>query len=577
VDLDIQGNVTATGRSRALSLIFFFIVIFSLLVLRLIFLQLIMHEFYIEKAKDQRQRTITLAPDRGDIFDRSGNILATSINSFSLVATPADIKDKYSTASIIANTLKINRGEVYNKLISKKPFVWIKRKLEKPIAQKIMDKKLEGLSVREETKRVYPKRKLASQIVGFVGVDNEGLAGLELSFDRYLKGQAGELLMEKDVSGRDIITSNIRSLKDKSDGMNITLTIDEPTQYVAETAIKKAVKENNAKGGSVIVMDIKNGEILAIATYPDFDPNEYQKSDPATWGSRIVTDVYEPGSTFKLITVASGIDEGVITKNSLIYSPDTLIIGGRTIKNSHKLDFKTHNLTVSQILEQSVNTGAAQISIKMGKDRFSRRLKEFGFGEFTGIGLPGESRGILYEPSKWNKPDIAMMAFGQTIAVTPVQLIVSMASLVNGGVKLKPILVKKIESPDLNFIKVYANEGGSRVISEKTSKDMLDLTEDVVENGTGKPAKIDGFRVGGKTGTAQKSAPGGGYLEGHYRSSFVGVLPLSDPRIITLVIVDDPYPVYWGERVAAPVFRDVSEFVVRRLNIVPDKQNKAVI
>jgi len=374
------------------------------------------------------------------------------------------------------------------------------------------------------------------------------------------------------------LTSNLRVLQSPTNGMNLTLTIDEPIQYKAETEIRKAVEGSHAISGSAIVMDIKSGEILALASYPDFDLNDYQKYRENVWYNRAVTDVYEPGSTFKLVTVSSAIEEGVISKNTTVYCPDSIKLGGRIINNSHRTKFDTKNLSIKEILRESVNTGAVQIALKLGKEKFYKHIKDFGFGDYTGIGLFGESRGILSEPASWKRSDIGMMSFGQSIAVTPVQLISSLSSIANGGIMMKPHLVKRIEGDDANFLKVFAPEERRRAVSSRTAGDMLELCEDVVENGTGRLAKIPAFRVGGKTGTAQKPRPGGmGYMEGHYVSSFIGFAPMDAPQIAVLVVLDDPKPVYWGELVAAPVFRRVAEYSLRRLNIAPDKKESSVI
>ncbi len=568
----------ASASKRALKLLYLSLLFALIIASRLFYLQIVEHQFYTDLSYDQRLRIITLSPDRGDIFDRNGNVLATSINAYSVGAFPSEVMTKEAVASTLSVILKDNKASILKKLNSDKPFVWIKRKIEEPLAKKIIEKNIPGIAMLPEKKRVYPGSKLASSVVGFVGLDNQGLSGIEYSFDPYLKGEEGSLTTERDLRGRDIMTSNLRELKAPTNGMTLTLTIDETVQYKAESEIKKAVQTSNAKSGSVIVMDVKSGEILALASYPDFDPNDYQKYKQDEWNNRVVKDVYEPGSTFKLVTVASGLENGVITKNSLVYCPDKLELGGRVIKNSHESKENNHYLPVSEILRESINTGAANIAIKMGKDRFFRSIKDFGFGDYTDVGLPGESRGILNDPSTWNKPDIATISFGQTIAVTPIQLLSSISALANGGRRVKPILVKKIESVDTDFIRMFVAEDRGQVVSPQTAKDMMAFCEDAVENGTGHLAKIPFFRVGGKTGTAQKHKEGSaGYIPGHYISSFIGFTPMSDPRIAVLVIIDDPQPVYWGERVAAPVFKDVAEYSVRRLNIAPDKEEKSVI
>ena len=566
------------NRKRARELLSVSIFLLAVLMLRLFYIQIFKYEFFFDRSQEQRLRTITLYPDRGDIYDRNGNLLATSINAYSIVAYPSKIKNKKQAALDISRILNENHSLVLQKLNSNKPFVWIKRKIEEPVALKIKAKKIYGIGLLQERKRVYPKRKLASQVVGFVGVDNQGLSGIEISYDDYLTGEAGSFIYEKDPGGREIVTSNLRVLKPATNGMNLTLTIDEPIQYKAEMEIKKAVEGSHSNSGSIIVMDVKSGEILALASYPDIDPNNYQKYKPAFWNNRAVTDVYEPGSTFKLVTVASAIEEGVITVNTKINCPDSIKLGGRIIKNSHKTKAGTKNLSIKEILRESVNTGAVNIARKLGEEKFYDHIKHFGFDEKTDVGLPGESRGILKEPDSWDKSDIGMISFGQSIAVTPVQLISSLSSIAIGGIRMKPRLVKKIESSDSSFFKVFAPEIMGQAMSARTAGEMLELCEDVVENGTGRLAKIPGFRVGGKTGTAQKVHPGGlGYMEGHYVASFIGFTPIDEPRISVLVVLDDPKPVFWGERVAAPVFKQVAEYSLRRLNIAPDKKESSVI
>ncbi len=574
----MENDILKTGGSRALKAFYFVSFVLMVLVFRLFWLQLVRHDFYREISFDQRLRSIILSPDRGDIYDRSGNVLATSIDSYSVFAVPASIKNKKEVSSVLAGMLGVGVTSVFERINVNKPFVWVKRKIEEPVAKKIMAKGIKGIGFLQEKKRVYPKKTLAAQVIGFVGTDNQGLTGIELSFERYLKGQEGRLITEKDVGGRDILTSSLRTLTAPSDGMDLTLTIDEPIQYIAENSIREMVESSNALSGSVIVMDIRSGDILALASYPTFDPNDYQRYNMNVWVNRAVTDVYEPGSTFKLVTVASALDEGTIKRDTKVYCADSLEIGGRIIRNSHKLDFGKRYLSIDEILCQSVNVGAAQIAMKMGKDRFYQRIRDFGFGQPTAVGLPGESRGILNPPSSWNKPDIAMIGFGQSIAVTPIQLITCLSAIANKGMRIEPILVKRIESPDKAVVKVFEPAGSARAVSEKTADEVLGLSEKVVLKGTGKSAQIAGFRVGGKTGTAQKPRPGGGgYMDGRYISSFIGFAPLSDPRISVLVMVDDPKPVFWGERIAAPVFKKVMEFTLRRLSIAPDKISNPVI
>ncbi|MCX5726760.1 MAG: penicillin-binding protein 2 [Candidatus Saganbacteria bacterium] len=408
-------------KNRILILLFF-IAAFLFLIARLIDLQIIHHNFYKTKAVEQRSRIITLSADRGDIFDRAGNLLATSIDSYSIYIVPDRIKNKESTARALSRILDLGFNEVISKTYEKKPFVWLKRKINKEVALKVKAAKLPGTNLLSEKERVYPKGSLASQIIGFVGMDNRGLSGIELGLEKYLKGEEGKIVTESDPRGIEIIGARERQLEPQTSGLNVYLTIDETIQYIAERDLLDAVKKLKADSGTCVVMDVKSGEILALASKPDFNPNNYSDFDPKRWFPRVVGDVYEPGSTFKVITVAAGLDLDVITPDTRIYCPDSIEVGGRRIKNSHILKIPTRNLKPEEILAHSVNTGAAQIGIKLGPERFMKYIKAFGFGSELDIGLPGESKGIVKEVKHWSKPDIGMISFGQSIAVTPLQL-----------------------------------------------------------------------------------------------------------------------------------------------------------
>jgi cell division protein FtsI/penicillin-binding protein 2 len=350
----------------------------------------------------------------------------------------------------------------------------------------------------------------------------------------------------------------------------VTLTIDENIQYVAERAIEKQIDKSNAISGMCIVMDAKTGEILALASKPDFDPNNYQTANPRLWHPRIL-DPYEPGSTFKVITAAAGLAEGVITPDTMLDALDSITIGGKVIENSHRVKWTGKKITVSKMLEESLNTGAAQIGLKMGPERFYHQIKAFGFGERTGFGLQGESSGIVRYYERWYKPDIGMITFGQSIAVTPLQLLSAVSAFSNHGKRVKPIIVKKIESPDANFVKVFSLHETVSTISDKVASQMKVLMHNVVLYGSGRRAKMDNFKVGGKTGTAQKAVPGGaGYMKGHYIASFIGFAPLDHPRLLALIIVDDPKGSIWGETVCGPVFKEIIEYTLRYLNAKPD-------
>jgi stage V sporulation protein D (sporulation-specific penicillin-binding protein) len=523
-------------KRRLLILLIIFMVLFFLVILRLADLQILNRSFYEKKSMEQRTRIINLAAQRGDVFDRHGELLATSIDSYSVY--------------------QYRKG-------------WVARKLSLAEAQKLKERNPKSMGILKEKKRIYPKDRLAAQAIGFVGMDNQGLSGVELAFDEYLKGKKGRVITEGDPEGKELYGA-LRELEPGMDGMNVMLTIDGNIQYVAEREIARQVKKSRARSGMCIVMDLKTGEILALASKPDFNPNYYQKSSRKSWHPRFL-DPYEPGSTFKVFTVASGLEEGVITLETMLRARDSITVGGKVIKNAHREEWPGKYISISKMLERSINTGSVQIGLKLGPEKFYRRLKAFNFGERTGFGLWGESKGILRHWKRWYKPDVGMITFGQSIATTPLQLLEAVSAIANNGEMVQPLLIKKIESPDGKFVKVFAQKGAGMAVSVKVASQVKKLMRNVVVRGTGKRADIEGFGVCGKTGTSQKIIPGGrGYLKGHYISSFLGFAPYDNPRVAALVIVDDPVGTYWGSAVAGPVFRNVVEYTLRYLNVKPD-------
>lgn len=523
-------------RLRTFLYLLFFV--FLVILARLLWVQVVQHRFFQERSLEQRTRIINLASSRGDILDRNGNVLATSIDTYSVFA-------------------------------QKNGFSWLGRRLPLAEAEKIKQEDSAGHTVIKEKKRIYPKGKFASQLVGFVGADDQGLSGVELAWDKYLKGKVGKVVTEGDPEGRELYGA-LREIEPGEEGMNVTLTIDENLQYIAEKEIEEQIKSYHALSGMLMVMDAKSGEILALASKPDFDPNHYGKSDRRLWHPSFL-DPYEPGSTFKLITVAAGLEDKAIAADSKLKAMERLEIGGKVIENSHEIEWKGAEISLSFLLEQSINTGAAQIGIKLGPERFYRRIRKFGFGETTGFGLAGESKGILRYWENWYKPDVAMISFGQSIAVTPLQLLQAVSAFANHGKMARPHLIRKIESGDGKFVKVFAGDTKSQPISDGTAKEMLKLMRNVVVYGSCRKAGLELFTVGGKTGTAQKPIPGGrGYLKGRYIASFVGLAPVGDPRVVALVIVNDPKGVIWGETVAGPAFKNVVGYALRYLNVKPD-------
>ena len=563
-----------SNRNRLDVIILIILVSFCVVLIRLFYLQILKHSYFEKLSDEQRIRAIEISPQRGDILDRNGNLLATSIQRWSVYVRPRAISDDQKK-SVLEQLINIDKGKEHliREKFAKSQNFWLVRKADKEFANKVIKINCPAIDVIPESKRVYPNANLASQLIGFVGIDNRGLSGIELAYDEDLFGVAGKSIVEKDPFGRQIFSAPSKVIIPPSDGMNIYLTIDESIQYVAQRELSKIVKESGAIRGSIIVMDVKNGDILAICGYPDFNPNEYSKFDPKTWRLSPITDLYEPGSTFKMITACSGLEEKIVDLNSVIPCPDELKIGGITVKNSHPVKMYGKQFkTFLDVIAESINTGTAYVSIKLGKNKFYEHIKKFGFGELTGIDFPGEQKGILLPPNKWHDSDVATISFGQTIAVTPLQLICAISAIANDGSRIKPRLIKKIESVDTSIIRYIPEQRVDKVISSDTAKKAIKLMEFAVngEHATGKKAKIDNFSVAAKTGTAQKPIPGKGYVVGRYIASIVGFIPASNPRIAILVVIDEPKSSIWGATIAAPVFKNVGEFALRFLSIPPD-------
>lgn len=549
-------------KKRFYPAVFGFIAIGLVFIFALVYIQIFKYDFYREKAENQQRRYIKIAPDRGDIFSRDGAILATSLNTYSIYVDPRKFTD-YQKLSLLL-------GEKVDPISDKKYFAWIKRKITHPLAQKIEEAKIPGLQVIMEKKRVYPNGNLASQVLGFVGVDNKGLAGIELALDHDLRAKEGWIKTYADPVGYEFLRAKSEKIDVEEEGLNVVLTIDQRIQYAAERELEAAVKKFGAISGTAIIMDVETGDILALASKPDFDPNNYSKFSGSLWNSRACS-VYEPGSTFKVITVAAALDEGVVNLDTKLKKLETITVGGKVISNAHAINWPGDSTSLSFMLEQSVNTGAVQVAQKLGKEKFYKAIRGFGFGDKTGFGLDGESRGILQQPQYWYAPDIAMMSFGQSIAVTPVQLVAAFASFANGGEIIKPHLIKRIESRDGSYIRSFPARSGGRAVSRDTAEKVMRLMENVVVLGTGKPSAIKNFNVAGKTGTAQKTVPGGvGYMKGHYVGSFVGIAPAKNPKLCSLVIIDDPKGTIWGATTAGPVFKRIITEALRYLNVRPD-------
>lgn len=540
------------------------------MVVRTAWIQFIMGKELQAKAIDSRLRNIDIKAKRGIIYDRNGSPLAISVSSDSVYAVPSQVrrsKRLEEIASALAEILELDKEEVSKKLNKKIAFEWIKRRVPDEKIQKLKELDLPGINFVEENQRYYPKGTLAAHILGFAGIDNQGLNGIELAYDKDLKGVSGKIMIEYDAAGREIPNAMHQYIP-PVDGHSLYLTIDETIQYIVEREIDQMVKIKQPKRAAVIVIDVKTGDILGLTNRPVFDPNNYADYDQGTWRNFAISDAYEPGSTFKTVTSAGALEENVIKPNDRFYDPGYIKVGKETIRcwtrNPHG------SQTFAEGVRNSCNPVFVTVGLRMGKDNFYKYLDGFGFGRKTGIDLPGESTGILVPKSRAKEIDLATMSIGQANAVTPIQLVRAVAAIANDGWLMKPQLVKEIRDGEGKIITKNEPEPVRQVISKKTSEELREILQSVVDDGTGRNAYLDGYKVAGKTGTAQKILPGGGYSTSEYIASFIGFAPADNPRIAVLVVVDAPQGVYYGGQVAAPVFKNIVLDTLRYLEVPPE-------
>ncbi|MGI5824650.1 MAG: stage V sporulation protein D [Bacillota bacterium] len=528
-----------------------------------------------QMAMEARTKTVDVEASRGDILDRNGNKLAVSISADSIAANPSEIKgsgDEAEIADYLAEVLVMDRDEIYEKITSSNSFVWIKRKADHTAAEAIREADLTGISVVEEAQRYYPKNTLAANILGFSGVDNQGLEGIEYSYNDILSGINGSISTEYDAK-QNTIPQAIQEYEAPENGQNIYLTIDENIQYFAERELDAMMKSEIApKACAIIAMDPQTGEILAMASRPTYDPNNYQESETKDRRNMLVTDTYEPGSTFKIVTASAALDSGSVTTATRFYDPGYVTIGSRTLKcwrhyNPHGSQ-SFHEIIQNSCNPCFVNLMQAMEGKKQGT--FYEYIREFGFGKPTDVGLEGEAKGIVIDEDNATIQDLASMSIGQSIAVTPLQLVTAVSAVANGGQLLQPQIIREITDAEGNTVQEYEKKTVKQVISKETANTVCECLESVVAKGTGKNAYIEGFRVGGKSGTAQKAGESGGYMEGKYIASFVAVAPVDDPKVVMLALVDEPQGyLYQGGQVAAPMLRNVLDDTLRYLGVTP--------
>lgn len=522
-----------------------------------------------EMAEEQYLRSVRLAPKRGTVYDRHGAELAVSVDVDSVWASPSELRrengDPNAVATQLAALLGVDRERIATRLSSDRHFVWIKRHVTPELAQRVRDAGLPGVHLDREARRFYPNRELASHVLGFANIDGQGIEGLELSLEEQLRGSRHAVPAVRDRRGRVVYSD---SLLDDSvgQGADVTLTIDRAIQRVAERELALAVQTFEAKAGSVVVMDPRTGEILAIADYPTFDPNAPGDYPASHRRNRAVTDRFEPGSTVKPFTVAAALSSGTIRPEQSIDCE-----GGAMQVDEYVIHDTTphEQLTPAQILAYSSNIGTAKIGGTLGREGLYRAFRAFGFGETTGLPLPGEVSGSLRHFRRWYEMDAATISFGQGVSVTSVQLASAMGALANGGVLVKPTLVRRITSARGEVLEEHRPEARRRVVSERTARLVSDMLTAVTgPGGTATEAAIDGYLVAGKTGTAQKADyVGGGYARDRWVASFVGYVPADRPRLVISVVIDEPVIAHYGGVVAGPVFRRVGEQALRHLGV----------
>jgi len=543
---------------------------FSCLVARLFFVQIIRGGHLRQEATSIRTRDVILQPYRGNIYDRNHNALVTSIPAYSLYAHPDQIKNPGEVAGKIAAVLGVRREEILKKLDNNASFVWLQHGVELDLVKKLEG--IGGLGFVETSTRSYKQGSLAAALLGFVGDDNQGLNGLEKYYDHELQGMPGKMVLEIDARGRQIPQSAVVVERSKA-GNNLVLTLDQTIQYYVERELDRIESDYRPKWAVILVMDPKTGEILAMGSRPTFDPSRWRKFPREVWEKNPVTlYTYEPGSTFKMIIAAAALEEGVVRPADWFYDPGYIVVKGRRI---YCWERKGHGSeSFAQAVENSCNPVFIQVGQKLGKEKLYKYVRGFGFGVPTGIDLPGEEAGVIVPENKASELDLATMSIGQSIAVTPVQLLTAVSAIANGGYLMQPHVVRAVEDASGKTIRKVSPRVIRQVISSETARQLSGILEKVVLEGTGRRALVEGYRVAGKTGTAQVPGPGG-YMEGKYVASFAGFAPADDPRIAVLVVVAEPRGgEYHGGEVAAPAFSAVVRDTLRYLEVPEDPVQK---
>ncbi|MEW6456959.1 MAG: penicillin-binding transpeptidase domain-containing protein [Acidobacteriota bacterium] len=564
-------KVLMSISKRRLENVFILCLIWTfLIVIRLAELQIFKHKEFKSKVLSQNQRVVEVNSKRGSIFDRNERILGESIETDSVYIIPSQIEDLNRVISILRNTLEISKDQersIYEKIKQGKPFIWVKRKFQSERIYELKNMKLRGVGVLKEYKRIYPNDNLASHVLGGVGVDEQGLDGVEKEYDRHVLGKPGKMILYLDALQKEYLVS---LMDEPEEGRDLYLTIDEVIQFILEKELKEGVNRFRAKEGIAIAMNPYSGEILGLANFPDYNPNNYSQTDSRFIRNRAIQKVFEPGSTFKIITACAALEERLVKPTDEFDCRG----GGIELSGIFIRDHKNFSiLSFSEILKYSSNSGIIQVGSLLGKENFFRYIKNvFQFGEKTGIDLPGEERGILRDISKWSNISLGEISMGQEIGVTAIQMIRAFSSIANGGYLVKPRIVKKISG--WNSEELIKSDSSKKILTDYTVNIMKGILEKIPEDGTGTLASLKGFRVAGKTGTAQKIGEDGKYSTENFISSFIGYVPAENPIFSLIVVIDEPEGEHYGGKVSAPIFRSMTEKILMYLGVFSNSQER---
>lgn len=545
-------------------------VIFLAVAVRAFQLQVLEGEQLAGLGEKQHLQEWIVRPKRGSILGRDGDPLAISLEAQSVYVRPQRLESHGRAVPMLAGALEMDPGEIRRLIGQDKPFVWLRRQVTPRQAKRVTALRLKGVGMYREAKRYYPRGALAGHVIGLAGRDSQGLEGVERRYDPYIRGEEGASVVERDALGRRVLAGGFETLSVPG-GADVQLTIDTSLQHLSEKYLEATVKKYGAKAGTVIMVDPFSGEVLAMANYPAFDPNNYERQGSNRWRNRAITDTYEPGSTFKAILAAAALEEGIVGEEDLFFCElGRYRYGGRIIRDTKKHGW----LPFARVIQYSSNIGVTKVAHRLRKDRYYEYIERFGFGEHTGIDLPGEVVGILRAPKHWYASDLAAHSFGQALAVTPLQMAMAYAAIANGGYLMRPYVVQQVKADNGTVLLRHEPRVVRRVISEETARVLTGILEGAVEPGaTGARAALEGFRIAGKTGTSQKAdLVRGGYSATKRVASFIGFAPADAPRAVLLALIDEPKTNVHGGVVAAPLFNRIMDTTLKGMGIVPETQ-----